>query len=237
MKLFQILILTLVLLPYYQYSQSLNEKNVLVVWGGWDGHQPELFSKLVEEWLISEKANYKVHNGTEVYNDYDELIKYDLIIQSITMGEINGKAASNLMKAVRNGVGIAGTHGGLGDSFRNNPGYQFMIGGQWVSHPGGKVNFKVNMLEDELTKGLNDFEIYSEQWYVHYDPNIDIVATTTFSGEVFDWIEGVVMPIAWKKKYDQGKVFYISVGHDPMEFKKHSDAWKLLTRGFIWACR
>ena len=111
------------------------------------------------------------------------------------MGELKGKGASNLLKAVRNGVGIAGAHGGLGDSFRNNTGYQFMIGGQWVSHPGGKVDFKVNMIEDELTEGLNDFEIYSEQWYVHYDPNIDIIATTTFSGEVFDWIEGVVLSL------------------------------------------
>ena len=237
MKILRILILTLFLFPYQQFSQSLADKNVLVVWGGWDGHQPEIFSNLIEEWLISQQANYKIFNGIEAYEDLDELMKYDLIIQSITMGELKGKGASNLLKAVRNGVGIAGAHGGLGDSFRNNTGYQFMIGGQWVSHPGGKVDFKVNMIEDELTEGLNDFEIYSEQWYVHYDPNIDIIATTTFSGEVFDWIDGVVMPIAWKKKYDKGKVFYISVGHDPMEFKKHSDAWKLLTRGFIWACR
>ena len=219
MKILRILILTLFLFPYQQFSQSLVDKNVLVVWGGWDGHQPEIFSNLIEEWLISQQANYKIFNGIEAYEDLDELMKYDLIIQSITMGELKGKGASNLLKAVRNGVGIAGAHGGLGDSFRNNTGYQFMIGGQWVSHPGGKVDFKVNMIEDELTEGLNDFEIYSEQWYVHYDPNIDIVATTTFSGEVYDWIEGVVMPIAWKKKYDQGKVFYISVGHDPMEFK------------------
>ncbi|MBL6684304.1 MAG: ThuA domain-containing protein [Flavobacteriaceae bacterium] len=237
MKIIRILILTLFLFPYKQFSQSLADKNVLVVWGGWDDHQPEIFSNLIEEWLISQKANYKIFNGIEAYEDLDELMKYDLIIQSITMGELKGKAASNLLKAVRNGVGIAGAHGGLGDSFRDNTEYQFMIGGQWVSHPGGKVDFEVNMIEDELTKGLNDFEIYSEQWYVHYDPNIDIIATTTFSGEVFDWIEGVVMPIAWKKKYDQGKVFYISVGHDPMEFKKHPDAWELMTRGFVWACR
>ena len=45
------------------------------------------------------------------------------------------------------------------------------------------------------------------------------------------------MPVAWKKTFDKGKVFYISVGHDPMEFEKHPDAWKLLTRGFIWAAR
>jgi len=231
--------LVLIFLIFFQSScaQSLENKNVLVVWGGWDGHQPEVFANLVEKWLISQKSNYKIANGTEAYDDYEELIKYDLIIQSITMGEIDGKRANNLIKAVRNGVGIAGAHGGLGDSFRNNPNYQFMIGGQWVSHPGGKVDFKVNFLDDDLTKGLNDFEINSEQWYVHYDPNIEIIASTTFTYDFFSWIDGVVMPVAWKKTFDKGKVFYTSIGHDPMEFEKHADAWKLLTRGFIWAAR
>ena len=228
-----------ILLIFFQFSfaQSLKNKNVLVVWGGWEGHQPEVFANLVEKWLISQKSNYKIANGTEAYDDYEELIKYDLIIQSITMGEIDGNRVNNLIKAVSNGVGIAGAHGGLGDSFRNNPNYQFMIGGQWVSHPGGKVDFKVNFLDDDLTKGLNDFEINSEQWYVHYDPNIEIIATTTFTYDFFSWINGVVMPVAWKKTFDKGKVFYTSVGHDPMEFEKHPDAWKLLTRGFIWAAR
>ena len=227
------------LLIFFQssFAQSLENKNVLVVWGGWEGHQPEVFANLVEKWLISQKSNYKISNGIEAYDDYQELIKYDLIIQSITMGEIDGKRVNNLIKAVGNGVGIAGAHGGLGDSFRNNPNYQFMIGGQWVSHPGGKVDFKVNFLDDDLTKGLNDFEINSEQWYVHYDPNIEIIATTTFTYDFFSWINGVVMPVAWKKTFDKGKVFYTSIGHDPMEFEKHPDAWKLLTRGFIWAAR
>ena len=43
--------------------------------------------------------------------------------------------------------------------------------------------------------------------------------------------------VAWKKKYGKGKVFYISIGHDPNEFIRYPDGWKLLTRGFVWACR
>ena len=237
MNLLRIITLTLLLLPYQQFSQSLADKNILVVWGGWDGHQPELFANQIEEWLISQNANYKLYNGVEAYDDYDELIKYDLIIQSITMGELKGKGASNLLKAVRNGVGIAGAHGGLGDSFRNNTGYQFMIGGQFVSHPGGKVNFKVEMLEDELTKGLNDFEIFTEQYYMHLDPNIDIIAKTKYNVDIFYCIDNVEMPIAWKKIYDKGKVFFISIGHDPNEFMRKKDAWELLTRGFLWAMK
>ena len=156
---------------------------------------------------------YKIHDflgrgplsgSPGCYQILNLIQQYDLIIQSITMGEIGEKRVNNLIKAVRNGVGIAGAHGGLGDSFRNNPNYQFMIGGQWVSHPGGEVDFKVNFLDDDLTKGLNDFEINSEQWYVHYDPNIEIIASTTFTYDFFSWIDGVIMPVAWKKTFDKG---------------------------------
>ena len=218
-------------------TQELNNKNVLVVWGGWEGHKPSLFASHVEKWLISQNANYQINNSLNAYDNFKELIKYDLIIQSVTQGKISKNQEANLLKAVRNGVGIAGAHGGLADSFRNNTNYQFMIGGQWVEHPGGKVKFKINMLDDELTHGLDDFEIFTEQYYLHYDPNIEIIANTKFNGETFPWIEDVVMPVSWKKTYGKGKVFYISIGHDPDEFMMHEDGWKLLTRGFVWATR
>ncbi len=218
-------------------TQELNNKNVLVVWGGWEGHKPSLFASHVEKWLISENANYQINNSLNAYNNFEELIKYDLIIQSVTLGQISENQEANLVKAVRSGVGIAGAHGGLADSFRNNTNYQFMIGGQFVKHPGGKVKFKINMLDDELTEGLDDFEIFTEQYYLHYDPNIEIIANTKFNGETFPWIEDVVMPVSWKKTYGKGKVFYLSIGHDPNEFMMHEDGWKLLTRGFVWASR
>jgi len=218
-------------------TQELNNKNVLVVWGGWEGHKPSLFASHVEKWLISQNANYQINNSLNAYDNFKELIKYDLIIQSVTQGKISKNQEANLLKAVRNGVGIAGAHGGLADSFRNNTNYQFMIGGQWVEHPGGKVKFKINMLDDELTHGLDDFEIFTEQYYLHYDPNIEIIANTKFNGETFPWIEDVLMPVSWKKMYGKGKVFYISIGHDPDEFMMHEDGWKLLTRGFVWATR
>ena len=218
-------------------TQELNNKNVLVVWGGWEGHKPSLFASHVEKWLISENANYQINNSLNAYNNFEELIKYDLIIQSVTLGQISENQEANLVKAVRSGVGIAGAHGGLADSFRNNTNYQFMIGGQFVKHPGGKVKFKINMLDDELTEGLDDFEIFTEQYYLHYDPNIEIIANTKFNGETFPSIEDVVMPVSWKKTYGKGKVFYLSIGHDPNEFMMHEDGWKLLTRGFVWASR
>jgi len=218
-------------------TQDLSDKNVLLVWGGWDGHNPELFVNHIEKWLISEKANYKIHKGVSAYDNYEELMKYDLIIQSITMGQIGKEELNNLLKAVGNGVGFSGAHGGIADSFRNNPSYQFMVGGQWVFHPAGNIKFKVNILEDELTKGIEDFDLFSEQWYIHYDPNIDIVASTTFNGKDYPEIDGVVMPIAWKKIYKKGKIFCLTIGHNPDEFVNDENAWKLLSKGLLWAMK
>tara|TARA_B100001029_G_C15060747_1_gene458249 strand:+ start:1534 stop:2247 length:714 start_codon:yes stop_codon:yes gene_type:complete len=237
MKKNKLYFLLFILFSNISMSQNIKDKKVLVVWGGWEGHKPELFATHVEKWLISQKADYIINNGLDIYDNYDELIKYDLIIQSVTMSEISKNQEENLVKAILNGVGIAGAHGGLVDSFRNSTNYQFMIGGQWVSHPGGIIKYKVSMLDDELTKGLSDFEILSEQYYMHYDPNVKIIANTKFNGEVFPWINDVVMPIAWKKTYGKGKVFFISIGHDPDEFMLHKDGWELLTRGFLWAVR
>ena len=237
MKKYKIYLLLFTIFSNTLISQNLSDKKVLVVWGGWDGHKPELFANHVENWLIKEKADYKINNGLDAYDNYDELVKYDLIIQSVTIGEISKKQEENLVKAVLNGVGIAGAHGGLVDSFRKNTNYQFMIGGQFVAHPGGMIKHKVKMLNDELTSGLSDFDILSEQYYMHYDPSVEIIAETKFDGDAYPWIKDVVMPVAWKKIYGKGKVFFISIGHDPDEFMVYEDGWELLTRGFIWAVR
>jgi len=137
---------------------------------------------------------------------------------------------------VRNGVGLAGWHGGLGDSFRNSPEYQFMVGGQWVAHPGGKVDYKVNIIDhdDPITKGLSDFKMRSEQYYMHVDPINKVLATTTYSGEHDPWIKGVVMPVVWKKMYGKGRVFYSSLGHSAGDFEVH-EALEITKRGMLWA--
>ena len=216
-------------------SQEIEDKNVLIVWGGWEGHNPKLFSDIVEDWLIKNNANVTISHGLDPYSDIEYLMKFDLIIQSVTMSEISTQQEKNLVKVVRSGVGFAGAHGGLIDSFRNNTAYQFMTGGQWVEHPGGMVKFKVKLVEDKFNEGIKDFEIYTEQYYLHFDPNVEVLATTSFNGTNYPWIKGVEMPVVWKKNHGKGKIFYISLGHDPNEFKRYKEAWELLTRGFIWA--
>ena len=220
-------------------KREKTKKSVLIVWGGWDGHEPKQCVDIFAPWLEEQGFDVEISNTLDSYLDEENLNSKDLIIQTITMSPEKGESEriKRLCKAVRNGVGIAGWHGGLGDSFRNIPEYQFMIGGQWVAHPGGEVDYQVNIVDrdDPITRGLSDFEMFSEQYYMHVDPINKVLATATFNGEHAPWIEGVVMPVVWKKMYGKGRVFYSSLGHVAKNFKV-PEALEIMKRGMLWAC-
>ena len=140
--------------------------------------------------------------------------------------------------AVRSGIGIGGWHGCMGDSFRNNTEYQFMVGGQWVAHPGNVISYQVNIVnrEDPITANIADFTMQSEQYYMHVDPSNEVLATTTFSGDILPWIQGTVMPVVWKRRWGAGKVFYCSLGHVAKDFDV-PEVREIVRRGLLWATR
>jgi type 1 glutamine amidotransferase len=111
-----------------------------------------------------------------------------------------------------------------------------MTGGQWVAHPGGIIDYQVKVTdhEDPVTSGLADFDMHSEQYYLHVDPNMKVLATTTFSDKHADWIGGSTMPVVWKKMYGKGRVFYSSLGHVMKDFKV-PEALEIMQRGIKWA--
>jgi uncharacterized protein len=222
----------------FQGSGSpLNGKKILYVWGGYSGHEPDKCRDIFVPWLTSEGAKVTVSDTLEAYVTYDLKKDFDLIIQSWTQGTIAGNQEKALLAAVKSGVGLAGWHGGLGDSFRNNVEYQFMVGGQWVAHPGGVIDYRVNIVDhkDPVTKGLADFDMHSEQYYMLVDPNVKVLATTTFTDKSASWIGGNVIPVVWKKVYGSGRIFYSSLGHVASDFKV-AEALEIQKRGIKWAC-
>lgn len=232
------LLLCLSILTYAKPNEPQKVKSVLLVYGGYEGHKPGEFKDLFLPWLKEQGFDVVVSNSLEIYADKEKMQNFDLILQSYTMGTLTKEESDGLMSAVQNGTGIAGPHGGLGDSFRANTNYLFMAGGQFVSHPGGQIEYEVNITnhDDPITKGLDDFKIKSEQYYMLVDPGVDVLATTTFSGEHASWIDGVVMPVVWKKMFGKGKVFYISVGHSVTDFDI-TQVREMMQRGIIWAMR
>lgn len=209
----------------------------LFVYGGWPGHAPERYRELLVPWLESEGFEVRVEASLDVYTDAEYMASVDLVVQIWTMGTITPQQMNGLLDAVENGAGIAGWHGGLGDAFRDSPRYQFMIGGQWVEHPGNDgMPYRVNIIshDDPITTGLDDFDVVSEQYYMHVDPNNQVLATTTFTSEHDPWIKGATMPVVWKKTWGRGRVFYTSLGHQP-EVYQVPEALEILKRGILWA--
>ena len=213
-------------------------RSALIVWGGWQGHQPESSARLFAG--ILREAGYEVElsDTLDAYLNAEKLQSLSLIVPTWTMGTIKPEQERALLDAVRSGVGVAGWHGTMADSFRNNTEYQFMVGGQWVAHPGNIIDYEVNIADrdDPVTAGLHDFKMHSEQYYMHVDPSNKVLATTTFSGEHASWIAGTVMPVVWKRMYGQGRVFYSSLGHVTADFDVY-EAREIVRRGMLWASR
>jgi uncharacterized protein len=215
-------------------------KKALIFQGGWDGHEPKQVAEHLEQVLSEADFDVKVTDTLDTLAQ-EELTSYDLIVPNWTQGKIEADQLKSLMQAVESGVGLAGLHGGMGDSFRMETDYQFMVGGQWVAHPGNDgVRYTVNIKDknDPLTEGMTDFEVVSEQYYMHVDPAVDVYATTTFPvAEGPHTGNGTVeMPVVWTKKWGKGKVYYCALGH-VAEIVRMPEVTQLMRNGMVWAAR
>ena len=212
-------------------------REALIVWGGWSGHEPEQGARIVETMLAGEGFKVYVENTTKAFAD-PAIVDMSLIVPIYTMGKIEKEELDNMANAVRSGVGLAGYHGGMCDAFREAVNYHFMCGGQWVGHPGNIIDYRVNVTrpDDPVMQGIGDFDYRSEQYYMHVDPSNEVLATTIFSGTHLPWIEGVTMPVVWKRRHGKGRVFYSALGHVASEFQVEAMR-TILQRGMLWAAR
>jgi type 1 glutamine amidotransferase len=213
-------------------------KSALFVWGGWDGHEPKQCVDIFAPHLVKNGYEVTISDSLDAYLDTEKMMSYSVINQVYTMSTITREQEQGLLNAIASGVGYAGWHGGMADAFRNNTEYQFMVGGQWVAHPGNIIDYRVNITNhtDAITAGLNDFDMHSEQYYMHVDPGNEVLATTTFSDQYCDWIKGTVMPYVWKRRWGKGRVFYTSLGHVAKDFDV-VEARTIVERGLLWASR
>ena len=212
-------------------------KSALIVYGGWSGHDPEECAAIYRRWLHEDGFSVRMATETSAFAD-PSIHDLSLIVPIFTMSKIEKAEVENLTKAVAGGVGLAGHHGGMSDAFRDAVDYQFMVGGQWVAHPGNIIDYTVDVADplDPIMAGIKSFPYTSEQYYMHVDPSNHVLATTTFSGEHAPWIEGVTMPVVWKRMHGKGRVFHSTLGHQAKEFENLEMA-TILRRGVNWAAR
>lgn len=210
----------------------------LVTWGGWDGHEPEQVAEIFRSMLDDAGVDVTVTDTLEVFDDAEALQTYDLIVPVWTMSELSREAAENVSEAVARGTGLAGCHGGMCDAFRANTLWQFMTGANWVAHPGGDgVPHRVRICSDDpLVAGIADFDVQTEQYYLHVDPANAVLATTRT--DVVTWYHSpngaVDMPVVWTRSWGHGRVYYNALGHKA-DVIADGPAHEMLRRGVLWA--
>jgi len=231
-------------------------KAVLLV-GGWQGHKPTDFAQWCSDLLMADGYDVEIYDTLVPLEQPETLSDVNVIIpiwssarssHQPEFGNMTKKQEDGLLKLVASGCGLAGWHGHMGDAFRDRPTYHFLIGGQFVAHPPGWpdnpipsddfVSYDVTITRpnDPIVKGIKSFELFSEQYFMLTDASNEVLATTTFSGDHLWWIEGTVVPVVWKRRWDKGRIFYCSIGHR-LEDLKVPDVTEIVKRGISWAAR
>jgi len=213
----------------------------LITWGGWPGHEPDKVAAIFRAMLEDAGVAVEVTDSLACFDDGEALRGLDLIVPVWTMSELSKEAAVNVSEAVSRGTGLAGCHGGMCDAFRSNVLWQFMTGANWVAHPGGDgVNYRVTITDPahELVEGIEDFDVSSEQYYLHVDPANRILATTRFP--TVTWYHSangpVDMPVAWTRAWGLGRIYYNALGHKADVIASGAPR-EMLKRGLLWAAK
>jgi type 1 glutamine amidotransferase len=228
-------------------------KSALVVRGGWEGHSPVEATELFIPFLRANDYDVRVEETPEIYADEELLAATDLVVQSVTMSEISKEALQSLRAAVEGGLGLAGWHGGIADSFRASSDYLQLIGGQFATHPAKTPEERIGDQTDNylpytveitelgrqhpITAGLDDFELRTEQYWVLHDDLIDVLATTTHPVQPYHpWHRPIVSPAVWTREWGAGRVFVATPGHS-VDVLKDDNVRTLIERGMLWATR
>lgn len=212
-------------------------KKSLIISGGYAPHRPLETAERVKSMLAEAGHEVELSDTLESY-DTVNLKDFDLIVPNWTLGEMSVATSKKLWEAIASGVGLGGFHGGMVDGFRDNERFRFIVGGAYAAEPGGICDYRVEITNraDPIMQGLEDFDHRSEQYYLHVDPAVEVLAVTRFAAMPHPWIEGVVMPTVWKKRFGEGRVFFSALGHFPEELDNPSIR-TILLRGLAWAAR
>ncbi|MCM3695332.1 ThuA domain-containing protein [Microbacterium oleivorans] len=231
----------------------MTRRRALIVRGGWDGHHPVAATDMFRPFLDAQGFDVRVEETNEVYADAAAMAETDLIVQAVTMSSISDAAVKGLRAAVESGTGLAGWHGGIADSYRGSSDYLQLVGGQFATHPGrhpddrpgderdNYLDYTVEITDlgrrHEITAGIEDFVLHTEQYWVLHDDLIDVLATTTHPTQDYHpWHRPIVSPAVWTRLWGRGRVFVATPGHTP-EVLAEPHVRTIVERGLLWAAR
>ncbi|GAA4425772.1 ThuA domain-containing protein [Georgenia halophila] len=228
-------------------------KQAIIVRGGWEGHQPEAATDLFLPFLADSGFDYEIFDSPAVYADADRMATTDLIVQCVTMSTIEKDQVLGLRAAIEAGTGFAGWHGGIADSFRASDDYLHLMGAQFATHPGKHPHERVGEQSDNylphridilpeaadhpITRGIESFDLDTEQYWVLTDDLLDVLATTTLPSREFDpWHGRATCPAVWTRRWGRGRIFVSTPGHR-VEVLEHPSVRTIIERGMLWASR
>jgi hypothetical protein len=211
----------------------MSQKSALIIYGGWQGHHPKSIAETFHAALEARGLTVRSEASLEVLDDKALLESLDLICPCWTAGTLTGDQSKNLRDAVHQGTGLGGFHGGMGDAFRGDLEYEWMVGGHFVSHPHvGDYAIRLTDQHHVITEGFPDHLLYnSEQYYMLTDPANQVLIDSVYTYEG----KRCLMPIVWTKSWGKGRVFYSALGHDPSEFTNYPVVKEMTVRGLLWA--
>jgi type 1 glutamine amidotransferase len=227
------------------------ERTALVVRGGWEGHQPVPATDRFIPHLEANGFDVRVEDSPAVYAEPDYMAGVDLVMQCMTMSTIAPDELAGLTAAVSNGTGLAGWHGGIADSYRASSDYLHLVGGQFACHPAKPADersgqqsdyfipYRVEVQQGDhpVTRGIDDFELVTEQYWVLTDAYNDVLATTTLAARDGDpWHRPVTSPAIWTREWGKGRVFVCTPGHD-LDVLAVPQVTTVIERGLVWAAR
>lgn len=182
--------------------------------------------------------------STEPLFDKKLLSEIDLLVMSWSEDHITREMALNLCDAVGfDGLGLAGYHE-TSTAFRQYH-WHWMFGSFMATHPGyvknrwqHKYTVHVTNPDDPIMRGITDFEHCSEQFYLFHDgDNLnEVLADTTMTESDYPWMVGCKSPVAYKRQWGKGKIFYSTLGHSVEEFECEN-VYKIQHRGMVWASK
>lgn len=229
-------------------------RTALIVRGGWDGHRPVESTELFLPFLERQGFDVRIEESPAVYADAAALAATDLIVQCVTMSEISREQVEGLRAAVAAGTGLTGWHGGIADSYRASSDYLQLVGGQFATHPSkdpaslGEPGESDNFLdyvveitglgrEHPITRGVPDFPLTTEQYWVLHDDLNDVLATTTHPAPPWHpWHRPVVSPAVWTRLWGRGRIVVTTPGHS-LDVLGEPHVRGIIERGMLWAAR
>lgn len=189
-------------------------RRAFISYGGWEEHEPRACAEWVAELLQREGFVVELEDTLAPLPE-----NLSLVVPVWSLADAPDEELDALVGAVAGGVGCAAFHGAAATFHRHNA-YRRLLGGTFVWHP-DEHEFEV-----QLEAG-DSFRVTTEQYYMQVDPANNVVAHTTFP-------DGTVMPVAWRRREGNGRVFYSALGHAP-DVLALEPVRALFLEGALWA--